>query len=73
MSQKLEQLKHSILATLSEIQRSDLGGLNEPDCREVFDIVCRIERRLLAAKKPKRKRVQLPASPGAELEARDQF
>jgi hypothetical protein len=46
----LDDIRNSISATLSEIQltQSRLGIKCDPADREAYDIICRIERRLLA-------------------------
>lgn len=47
----LDEIKHSISVTLAEIQATQRGiGIiaTDPADREAYDIVCRIERRLLS-------------------------
>lgn len=52
----LDEVRDSILVTLSEIQLTQgrLGLKCDPADREAYDIICRIERRLMA-KSPKKK------------------
>lgn len=53
----IDSVRRSISATLAEIQATQKGlGIDacDPGDREAYDIVCRIERRLLSRPAPKK-------------------